>query len=557
MQISLIAINARYTHSCLALFYLRNILQENLPESHIVLHHLTINDPYYETMLRITADKPTILFFSVYIWNSDYIKRLINDLAQVLPEALMVLGGPQAAHITGKLPARCTVVRGEIEGIDSLFFDDVRHNKLKPEYRAAVASTFLSPYKEDDFNSFLKNRNIYYESSRGCPFGCTYCLSSVEQGVRHKEITIVKQELKTILNHRPKIIRFIDRTFNINAVRALTIWRFLLAQNSDTIFHFEIAPDLFNQEMFAFLKEVAPNRFQFEIGIQSTNQTVLTAVNRKMNLTTAAENILKLVSYDNIHLHLDLILGLPYETIETFKQSFNDIFNLTPHYIQMGLLKILPDTAISRHMTEFGIKCCHHPPYQILVNRWLSHGTISRLYWFSECVEAFYNNRFFRSFFKYIHKIEISPFDFFNQLLIICNNHNFFTLSKTQILMNNILVEWGKNRKDNKLIHELLRFDWLHSGHRFLPPLLNQKELAISAKDFLWQRLPENYPPYFTYKTRSIFFKQAVFAKFSSKLLRETGMNRDKEEGYLCFLPENETGVFKRKKIVLFWKAAR
>lgn len=433
--------------------------------------------------------------------------------------------------------------------MDGSFYNDLKENHLKREYPATPGKPFFFPYREEDFRGQLKDRHVYYESSRGCPFGCTYCLSSVNRGVRNKDVDEVKEELEKILRHRPKIIRFVDRTFNANAQRALEIWRFLAGRQGDTMFHFEIAPDLFTEEMLAFLENIGPGRFQFEIGLQSTNPETLNAVNRTMDLNAAKDTIVRLAGYDNIHLHVDLILGLPFETKETFKKAVNDVFNIAPHYIQMGLLKILPGTAISQSMEEFGLQCCAGPPYEILATRWMNHETIRYLHWLGECLEAFYNNRFFRSFFIYIRKVEQYPFEFFEKLLDTCQKRNFFDLAKTQELMSSILFEQAEERSDKNLLHGLLRYDWLRCGHKFLPEHLQETSLS-DARDYLWHHLPENCPPFFTYKTRNEFFKQAIFLKFSGEILKEAEINDKKEEGYVCFSPEIEENVFKLRKTV-------
>lgn len=551
MQISLIAFNARYIHSCPALFYVRNALHEKFPGCDIYLHQFTINDPYYDTLLRITSDKASAIFFSVYIWNANYINRLVNDLAKIAPDIPLVLGGPQVTYKNiNSLPPQCTIIRGEIEGVDASFYDDLKENHLKREYIATPGKPFSFPYKDEDFSVLLKNRHVYYESSRGCPFGCTYCLSSATRGVHNRDVDEVKEELAKLLTHQPKIIRFVDRTFNANAQRALEIWRFLAEQQGDTVFHFEIAPGLFTEEMLAFLENIEAGRFQFEIGLQSTNLETLEAVNRTMDLASAQDIISCLAGYDNIHLHVDLILGLPHETQETFKRGFNDVFSLAPHYIQMGLLKVLPGTAISQSMEEFGMQCCAQPPYEILATRWMNHETLRYLHGVGECLEAFYNNRFFRSIFSYVRKIEQDPFEFFENLLEVCQKRNFFDLAKTQELMSSILFQLAEERPDKNLLHELLRFDWLRCGHKFLPEHLHD-DSPSKIRDYLWHHLPENYSPLFTYKTRNDFFKQSAFFKFSEETLKETGHGDGKKEAYVCFLQEQAVGVFKLCKSVL------
>ena len=554
MAYKLIALNARYIHSCLALFYVRSGLEENIPDCQPEIRQYTINDPYYPTLRHIGSGEPEAFFFSVYIWNSSYIQRLVCDLVKLLPDTPIILGGPQAGPLAQTLQPHvyqcCTVVYGEIEGVDESFYHDLRGNKLQKKYDCRKITTYKNPYRQDDFAGPLQNRHIYYESSRGCPFGCTYCLSASENGVRHLKPSQVFDEIKSILQHSPKVIRFVDRTFNDLPERALEIWRFLVEQPGNTLFHFEMAPDRFTEEMFQFLKQVSPGRFQFEIGVQSTNQKTLEAINRKCDLTKLGVNIRKLAVLDTIHLHLDLILGLPHENRESFARSFADVFALESHYIQMGLLKILPDTPISRSIEEYGLVVCENPPYEILANRWLDKSELEEMFWFCECVEAFYNNRFFRSLWNYLRRTDEDIFTFFESLLTLCLEKGFFDLAPTQDLMSSLLFEVTRRRPDNELIRELLVFDWLRCGHRFLPDQFSWESLSIQKKN-LWKQMPQNWQEVYDYKTRDEFFKQGVFAQFSGQLLHEVGVSLDGKGSHVCFEPERELTVFKHSKVVL------
>ena len=552
MKISLIALNARYTHSCPALFYLRNLLARELPESEISLQQRTINDPYYETLLGIAAMEPDILCFSVSIWNVTLSRALIADLRRLLPRVPIVLGGPEASFMAAEsLPAGCTLVRGEAEGLPAHFFRDLAAGRLLPEYRAEPGRPFALPYRSEDFADHLANRNIYYESARGCPFACSYCLSSVERGVRLLDLAQVRAELAEILRHRPRIVRFVDRTFNADPDRALAIWRFLLEQAGETRFHFEIAPDRFNEELLAFLKEVPAGRFQFEIGLQSTHAPTLAAVNRRMDLARAREHVATLAGYDNIHLHLDLILGLPFETEESFRASLNEAFAMAPHYLQMGLLKCLPGTPLSRQQEEFGILCSLTPPYSVLATRWLPQRSLARLHLLGECLEAFYNNRFFRTLFRYLREKGEEPFAFFCSLLDCCLARDFFSLARTQELLARMLSLLADRRQDREFVLEILRFDWLGSGQRVLPPFLEGEPLR-EARDLLWRSLPESCPPHFSASSRSGFFKRAIFCRFSGELLRLAGLADGAAVGYLCFLPEEKGGSAPRRQLLFF-----
>jgi len=549
LHFHLIGLNCRFSHSCLALFYVRNELHRNLPRAKINLHQWTINDPYYETLLRISRVEADALFFSVYIWNAGFIGRLIGDLKAVQPEIPIIIGGPQATSMTD-LPAHCTVVDGEIEGIGEDFYRDLENGQLKSRYTAMQGCFFSAPYVDDDFSGPLRNRQVYYESSRGCPFHCSYCLSSLSKGVLHHDIDRVRRELNGILEHQPKIIKFVDRTFNDNPTRALSIWRYLGECDAPTRFHFEIAPDRFSEEMFQFLATVPPGRFQFEIGIQSTNLQTLNAINRKMDVGRALANIARLAGIDNIHLHVDLILGLPYETEESFRDSFNRVFSPGAHYIQMGLLKVLPGTAIRGQAGEYGLIYCKEPPYQILANRWLEHRGVRKLYALGECVEAFYNNRYFSSIWQYLRNTNQEPFGFFQELLAVREQEEYAGLASTQELLTRILCRAAADRDDRQILLELLQYDWLRCGHRSLPDFFAAAP-AEELRRTLWSELPQSMEGLYSHRDRSSFFKRSVFLRMSAGALRHTGLRSGEGDAVVCVLPEQSGGVIDHCRTIL------
>lgn len=549
MYFQLIGLNCRFTHSCLALFYVRNALRRNLPRAEISIEQWTINDPYYDTLLKISSVGADVIFISVYIWNALYVSRLLGDLALVRPDVPVILGGPQASALSG-LPENCTIVEGEIEGIGSEFYRDLEAGKLKSCYSGAAGADFPSPYVDDDFFGPLQNRHVYYESSRGCPFRCSYCLSSLSKGVVHKNVEQVEREIDAILKHRPKIVKFVDRTFNDNPARSLAIWQYLAAAPGKTRFHFEIAPDRFTDEMLDFLETVDADRFQFEIGIQSTNTKTLDAINRKMDVDKAAENIRRLVGFDNIHLHVDLILGLPYETRESFRRSFNMVFSLGAHYIQMGLLKVLPETPISSETEDFGLVFCRQPPYEILANRWLDHQQLGYLNALGECVEAFYNNRYFPSLWQYLRESDENPYTFFAALLAVRQQKKFVDAAPTQELLTRVFFEAAADRGDRELVLELLQYDWLHCGHRFLPDVFDLVSWH-GLRDELWTGLPQNMDGLYDHRGRRGFFKRAVFLALSARALQQVGIENKGRAGIVCFLPEQTGGVFKHSQAIL------
>ncbi|ADH86650.1 B12-binding domain-containing radical SAM protein [Desulfurivibrio alkaliphilus] len=593
MLIRLVALNARFVHSAPALFYLRQQLAENLPAARLEICQLTINDPYYETLQGLLDQEPSALFFSVYVWNAVYTRRLLLDLRQVRPDLPLVLGGPQAPHLD--LPrevaaAGVCVVQGPAEGLGPDFYADLAAGRLPSTYQADFAAPFRLPYRPEDFAAELQNRHVYYESSRGCPFACSYCLSSARRGVAYRELQEVLVELELLLAARPKSIRLVDRTFNAPPERALEIWRFLVARSREgaaappgpgapaeapdavapaappsepppeppaTVFHFEIAPDLFTDQALEFLATVPPGLFRFEIGLQSFNPASLAAVNRYPDLARAREAIRRLVAGDNIHLHLDLILGLPFETRASYLESLNGIMALRPHQLQLGLLKVLPDTPLAARRQEFALRCCQEPPYPVLATRWLTRDEVAELYRLGELIESYYNPRFFLATLNYLLRREINPAAFFQELAATCATRNFFGRARTQELLSSALADHFRRRDDAQLALELLRFDWLACGHRRWPEHLQRpveagRDRLKEARDRLWHQLPDNLPPFFTSADRSAFFKRSVFAPFSAVALEELGLGDGRRGGVVAFLPGKNSGLKARQATAVF-----
>ncbi len=556
MRVTLVGLNGRYTHSCMALFYVRNELVENSSKIHSEILQFTINDSYYQILMRLGATRADYYFFSAAIWNNDLTVKIVVDLLKINPECYVVIGGPQAEIVgTGVNDRRCTVVVGEIEGVAKDFYRDLRKKTLKSRYASKrVGNAFSFPYVEADFATHLQNRHIYYESSRGCPFSCTYCLSSSQKGVFHKDLEQVRDELAEILKHNPKVVRFVDRTFNDNGARALAIWQFLAEQQVQTLFHFEISPSHFTEEMFSFLQELPIGKFQFEIGIQSTNPETLKAIRRPINTRAAHDIISRLSELGNIHLHVDLILGLPFETREKFLNSFRDVFAMNPHYIQMGLLKILPDTPMCHTAPEYLYSYSSAPPYSVFANRWLSQQTMQELYWFCECVERFLNNRYFVSLWNYLRGEGEDIVAFFLDLLNACTKDDFFQRAPTQQLLCSLILKSTIARTDRDYICELLRYDWLRCGHRFLPADLDvaEEQQSRELKKLIYEQFRAQKRPDEHYTESMYFLKKGFIVEFSRKFMKKQGYKLDDGRLFLCFVPESEEGVFNFSRVIQF-----
>ena len=561
IHIKLIALNSRYIHSSLALFYIRNSLRKYIPAAEIEIIQATINDNYYETLLNITKGAPEAVFLSANIWNSNRIETLAHDIKECLPHCSVVIGGPQADAASKQLPPNlCTFVIGEIEAVEPQFYQDLTAGKLAGRYEGSFLKKNIGeldyPFIDEDFDYHLKNRHIYYETSRGCPFSCSYCLSAAEKGLFHKGVEQVEAELLKLLSFKPKVIRFVDRTFNDNPKRAHRIWEFLLNQQGDTLFHFEIAPDKFTDQTLELLASAPIGRFQFEIGVQSTNEKTLTAIRRHTNNSQVMDTISKLAAFNNIHLHVDLILGLPYETKSTFAQSFRDLFAAQAHYIQMGLLKILPDTPLYYEAEEHGYRYSISPPYAVFSNNWLSHEEMTALYFFSEGVEKFYNNRYFVNLWKYLRRAGEDAFQFFEGLLICAEDHDLFDRAPTQELLTAILMDFCSSREDARIIMHILRFDWLRCGFRKLPVSLmfdEVEEQSEQTRDMLYKGLPETLTGVFTSREKNKFFKSSVFLCVSQEAAAELDLiDKSSADVRIALLCDREVSLYKHNRVVVF-----
>ena len=556
VKIKLIGINARFSHSCLALFYLRNELEERVGGVETELCQYTINDPYYVLLQRIAHGRPDYLFFSALIWNSDLTGRLVEDLLVRLEDTRIVVGGPQAEIVCEPFrdSERVSCYSGEIEAAPVEFYTDLARLRLRKTYSGSFlqmpGKQLRSPYRHDDFVDHLANRAVYYESSRGCPFFCSYCLSSAEKGLYHKELGQVFEELDEILDHAPQTIRFIDRTFNDVPERALAIWSYLIDRNPDTLFHFEIAPDRFSEEMFTLLESVRPGLFQFEIGIQSTNPQTLEAIRRPMDPAAAGPVIRRLRRVGTIHLHADIILGLPFETPATFNRSINDIFTMRPHYIQMGLLKLLPGTRIAGQAREFEFTAEARPPYAVLANRWMDASTLAEFYWIGECVEQCVNNRYFPSLWNYFDQRGEDMAAFFTRLSGRFHEQGYFWKAATQKTLCRLLCEETADREDSGLITELIRFDWLRCGHRYLPaPLIDETSPIDELRRELYHLLPPEVEGLYSTAQRKNFIRTSVFSRFSDRCLQLAGIEPSGTRVLVCFSNEREDSVYRLNKV--------
>lgn len=556
MRITLVGLNARYTHSCLALFYVRNELLRRNALWDIRIQQFTINDSYYELLLQLTASASDYYFFSASIWNDELVTKLVTDLLAVMPASRCVVGGPQAEVVGARYSgSRMATVTCEIESVEPQFYQDLMARQLKPAYIGCGGlKNFSSPYHSSDYALHLQNRHIYYETSRGCPFSCSYCLSAARKGVFHKSLDTVRRELGDILEWNPAVVRFVDRTFNDDQGRAVAIWEFLVDSDVDTVFHFEMSPDRISEEMFAFLHDLPVGKFQFEMGIQSTHGPTLAAIRRPMDLKAAADNIRRLRALGTIHIHVDLILGLPFESESSFIDSFRHVFAMEPHYIQMGLLKILPNTPICAAAADYGYNYSSSAPYPVLANSWLDHNDMSRLYWFCECVERFINNRYFVSLWGFLRGKDEDMGEFFQGLLQLCLQQDFFQRAPTQEYLCRVVLEWAQSRTDAAFILEILRYDWLRCGHRYMPAFLDvgQEQSSKTLRSLVFNCEKKGLVKDTCSGERAYCMKKGFFCEFSREFLSFRGYPVTGGRNLLCFVPAREEGLFRFVKTELF-----
>lgn len=480
MRVLLIAVSAKYIHSNPAVYSLRAYAQAALgdqPEVGIEIAEYTINQNTENILADIYRHRPDIAAFSCYIWNWNTIQELLPELPKLLPDTKLWLGGPEVSFHAEKILAQYTQLTGIMVGEgEETFTQLVRFyhapkgqlqdipGLVLPQGRTQPRElTDMSklPFLYEDLGKF-QNRIIYYESQRGCPFRCAYCLSAIDKSVRLRDIETVKKELQYFLDHKVSQVKFIDRTFNCNAAHALTIWRYLLENdNGVTNFHFEIAADLMTEEELEVLKQMRPGLIQLEIGVQSTNEQTLHAINRYMSLEHLRQVVDKIHSFHNIHQHLDLIAGLPYEDYDSFVTSFNDVYAMRPQQLQLGFLKVLKGSPIEERAEEYGIVYNSRPPYEVLYSRWLPYDDVLRLKGIEEMVELYYNSCQFTHTLPVLEKEFSSPFAMYEALSQYYEEKGYYINTPARAYRYQVLLEFAQQKAParSELYAQLLTFD--------------------------------------------------------------------------------------------------
>ncbi|MDD7739485.1 MAG: B12-binding domain-containing radical SAM protein [Lachnospiraceae bacterium] len=468
MKIILAAVNAKYIHSNLAVYTLCSSAKKAGVEVQIA--EFTINQKKDQILRSLYLEKPEVLCFSCYIWNISMVEDLIVELAKILPETAIWLGGPEvsfhAAQMLREYPCLAGIMKGEGEETFrelALFYQ--REGSLEElsqiegiTWREETGEIHENPWRSvmdlsgvefpyRDLKQF-ENRILYYESSRGCPFSCSYCLSSIDKKLRFRNLDLVKKELQFFLDHKVPQVKFVDRTFNCKKEHAMTIWKYLAEHdNGVTNFHFEIAADLITEDELKLLSSLRPGQIQLEIGVQSTNPKTIEEIHRRMDFNKVSDVVRKIREGRNIHQHLDLIAGLPYEDYASFRNSFADVYALKPDQLQLGFLKVLKGSYMYEHTKEY--ECCYQEkePYEVLSTRWLPYEDVLRLKDVEEMVEVYYNSGQFVYMLGIAEKLYENPFDFYQELGDFYRRKGYSDVSHNRIRRYEILLEFLTEEK--------------------------------------------------------------------------------------------------------------
>jgi radical SAM superfamily enzyme YgiQ (UPF0313 family) len=477
-KILLVAINARYTHSNLALRYLRNYIADL--DFNCELIEFTIKQFPQDILKNIYRSKPDIVAISVYIWNTEICKTLLSEIKKILPDTKIILGGPEVSYNANEWLVQFDSIDWIICGHGEAGFRYLLENNLSVQEKIIEISNpnFVHipfPYLDIDFPE-IQDKYIYYESSRGCPFKCSYCLSSrSDQSLEYKDLKQVKEELAWLIKQKPRIVKFVDRTFNADKIFAREIWKFLIEQNPITKFHFEIHPALLEDLDFELLNTASKDLFQFEIGIQSTNLETIKAINRQQNWSISKKNIQRLISINKFHIHVDLIVGLPFEDPVSLEQSFNEIISLRADHFQMGFLKILPGTEMAERKTKFEMQNFEKAPYEIISNKWLKYNEMIKLHTIEALLESIYNSGKFKITYKSLLTLYHDPYSFFYSLAEFYEALDFEDNIKSWDKIGKMLLEFSRSKFPDKtdLIYDSLCWDWCGiAGSHFYPPFL-------------------------------------------------------------------------------------
>ena len=480
MKNILVGINSKYVHTNLAIRYLKKYIEQNSNEK-IKIYESSINNNIQKIIRDVVEYEPDNIFFSVYIWNVEMVFKITKELKKILPNKRIILGGPEVSYNPDEILEKNIEIDGiligegenvllnfltkDIKDVKGVYYRE--DNKIKFNgFEPLIENLDVIPFPYDDEELEDVHKIVYYESSRGCPFNCSYCMSSIDKSVRYFSLERTKKDLKKFIDIGTRLVKFVDRTFNLNKDRYMEIWKFLLENYRENItFHFEINANIFDDEVLEFLKKVPRKLFQFEIGVQTTNPSTMKAINRNNNLDRLFHNVTCINK--NIHLHLDLIAGLPFEDYETFGKSFDYVYKTKCEMIQLGFLKMLKGTQMKDEREKYSYKYLDFPPYEILSNEFISYKDICRLKDIEEVLDFYYNSqKFLKSVDFVVENFFESPFKFFESIGDFYKERGYLEVAHKEVAIFNNFVEYYEkmNFPKKEEFLEYLKFDYLFMG---------------------------------------------------------------------------------------------
>ena len=566
MNIILTAINAKYIHSNLAVYSLKAFVPRY--EEEISIREYTINQPLDDILMDLYEAGPDVVCFSCYLWNIQYVEQIITELPKILPDTEIWLGGPEVSYDAPAMLGRYPMVSGimcgegeetfrelaeyfheegkELHGIRGIVFRDWDGTVVRNESRPAMDLSSI-PFVYEKLENF-RNRIIYYESSRGCPFSCSYCLSSVDKCLRFRDIGLVKKELQFFIDHEVPQVKFVDRTFNCRHDHAMAVWEYIREHDrGKTNFHFEIAADLLNEEELRLINSMRPGLIQLEIGIQSVNPRTIREICRRMDLDKVRSNTARIREAGNVHQHLDLIAGLPYENIESFERSFNEVYGMRPEQLQLGFLKVLKGSLMHEKAEEYGILYQDRTPYEVLSTRWLSYGEIIRLKKVEEMVEVYYNSAQFTNTLRRLEGHFPSAFAMYEALGAYYEKNGLYGMNHSRIARYEILYRFlcGSGVKNPEEYRQWLTLDlYLRDNVKNRPAFLGESAVEKQeAADFYKREAQEHrfLKGYEAYDSRQMR-KMTHLERIGVKLLLFDYRNRSPLTGdaaVFCITPED------------------
>ncbi len=476
MNILLTAINAKYIHSNLAVYSLRAYAAGKCEKykEEIGIAEYTINQPLDQILMDLYKRKPEVLCFSCYLWNIEYVEQLVAELGKIMPQTDIWLGGPEvsyhASHMLEQFPQVYGIMRGEGEEtfleLAEFYYNNSEKSLEQCEkvqrLKEIVGITFRDgeeiietadrsvmdlskvPFVYEDLDVF-KNKIIYYESSRGCPFSCSYCLSSIDKCLRFRDLELVKKELQFFIDHEIPQVKFVDRTFNCKHSHSMEIWSYIKEHDKGkTNFHFEVAADLLNEEELNLISTMRPGLIQLEIGVQSTNEQTIKEIHRTMKFSQVTEVVNRVHAAKNIHQHLDLIAGLPFEDYNSFHKSFCDVYALRPEQLQLGFLKVLKGSYMEEKTKDYELLYQNRPPYEVLSTKWLPYSDVIRLKGLEEMVEVYYNSRQFEHTMELLEQVFGDAFVMFEEMSNYYEEHGYYGVNHNRVARYEILYAFIK-----------------------------------------------------------------------------------------------------------------